>query len=311
MSLINEPYIIKPFLGKDDKFAIPSYIKENCKKTLTDIIVVVNNKTMIIKHNELDKLLLKVHPTSHNSYHGGVYHNLEYQFQENITGKLSEWDLKLLDRFHYTWLNKIPYIRTSQFRITIIDVNTERTKYKVYPKKNQMFSAFEMDADKIKVVILGKDPYPSFHANGLAFSSDNQDKPYALKQIEKALQKDYETSDKLQNNLYHWKQQGVLLLNTSFTVKENDIGSHLHYWKSFTKGVVKTLSLQRNQIVWILLGGDAQNMGKYIKGNNQIIIEAEHPSSSYYNGGEWLHNNCFRKCNEYLENYHTFPIKWI
>lgn len=310
--LINEPYLIKPHFNPNTlTFAIPSYVKAQCRALNKDIIVLINNQTMKINSKDLDKPI-KVYPTSHTIYHGGVYHNLEYQFVPDEKLSISEWDIKLLERFHYSWINKIPFIRTNEFRQIIIDVNKERNKFNVYPSKLEMFKAFEMDAHKVKVVILGKDPYPSNHANGLAFATKQENKPYALNQIQISLQKDFDTNNYLSNDLNGWVKQGVLLLNTAFTVRENDIGSHISHWKLFLKDILQGLINSENRIIWILLGGDAQKMkNKIMKSQRHIVLEAEHPSSSYYNGGSWDNNNVFKQCNEFLSDYYTEPIFWI
>jgi uracil-DNA glycosylase len=180
-------------------------------------------------------------------------------------------------------------------------VKSEYQKSTVYPPAKFIFNAFNLTPfDKVKVVILGQDPYHGPNqANGLAFSvNDNIPTPPSLVNIYKEIESDLGTKTKNKNgNLENWARQGVLMLNATLTVKAAQAGSHQNKgWEKFTDAVVKILSDQKENLVFILWGAYAQKKAlrqaqgeSLIDENKHLVIRSAHPSPlSAYNGFFWL-----------------------
>lgn len=192
-----------------------------------------------------------------------------------------------------------------------------RNEYKsgtVYPPAKFIFHAFELTPfDKVKVVILGQDPYHDHgQAHGLSFSiPEGISAPPSLQNIYKEAEADFghEMSNK-SGNLEHWARQGVLLLNATLTVRAHQAGSHQHNgWEQFTDAVIKTLSDKKENSVFILWGRSAQEKGKVIDFTKHLVLESAHPSPfSAYNG--FFGSKPFSKTNEYLEKHGMAPILW-
>ena len=189
----------------------------------------------------------------------------------------------------------------------------ENKHYNILPKEHLIFKAFELcPFDKVKVVILGQDPYPTKgHANGLSFSvnDDVNPLPKSLKNIFKELANDLNKSERICGNLNDWAKQGVLLLNTTLTVREGEVESHINKgWEMFTNSVISALN-KKNNIVYILWGKKAQRMSHFIKKNNNYIIDSSHPSPlSSYRG--FFGSKPFSKTNQYLLIKDKTPILW-
>ena len=189
----------------------------------------------------------------------------------------------------------------------------ENKHYNILPKEHLIFKAFELcPFDKVKVVILGQDPYPTKgHANGLSFSvnDDVNPLPKSLKNIFKELANDLNKSERICGNLNDWAKQGVLLLNTTLTVREGEVESHINKgWEMFTNSVISALN-KKNNIVYILWGKKAQRMSYFIKKNNNYIIDSSHPSPlSSYRG--FFGSKPFSKTNQYLLIKDKTPILW-
>lgn len=194
-----------------------------------------------------------------------------------------------------------------------------RNEYKsatVYPARKFIFHAFDMcPFDKVRVVILGQDPYHGAgQAHGLCFSvPENVAIPPSLKNIYKEIQSDLEVSppSKSAGNLEHWAEQGVLLLNATLTVRASSPGSHQHKgWEEFTDAVIRALSEQKEHLVFILWGRYAQEKGAHIDTKKHLVLKATHPSPfSAYNG--FFGCKHFSKTNEYLKAHGEKPIEWV
>lgn len=160
--------------------------------------------------------------------------------------------------------------------------NEERMKgSQVYPAKENIFSAFNLTPlDKVRVVIVGQDPYHEpMQANGLAFSvNSNVPLPPSLKNIFKELQDDLGGELRTNGDLSDWAEQGVLLLNSSLTVIEHKANSMSNIWQDFTDGVIKLLNEQEIPIVFVLWGNNARKKKTLITGSKHYIIESTHPS---------------------------------
>jgi len=184
----------------------------------------------------------------------------------------------------------------------------------IFPAKNLIFNAFNHTPfDKVKVVILGQDPYHGANqAHGLAFSvQKGVSLPPSLKNIFKELQsefKDFQYPN--HGDLSQWADQGVLLLNATLTVEASDPGSHQNRgWEIFTDRVIQLLSEKRSGIIFLLWGKYAQAKSKLIDNEKHSILTAAHPSPfSAYNG--FFGCNHFIKTNEFLEKNGEKGIDW-
>ena len=193
-------------------------------------------------------------------------------------------------------------------------VKSEYKKSTVYPMAKFIFNAFELTPfDKVKVVILGQDPYHGPNqANGLAFSvNDGISLPPSLVNIYKEIESDLgqKTANK-NGNLENWAKQGVLMLNATLTVRAAQAGSHQNKgWEKFTDGVIKILSEQKEGLVFILWGAYAQKKGAVIDESKHLVIKSAHPSPlSAYNG--FFGSKPFSQTNTYLIFNNKKPIVW-
>lgn len=189
----------------------------------------------------------------------------------------------------------------------------EKKKYIVYPKGTNIFSAFNYAPfSDVKIVILGQDPYHGPNqANGLCFSvSDGIKPPPSLVNIFKEINVDLGHSIPNSGNLEKWAKQGVLLLNATLTVRKGEAGSHQkHGWETFTDSVIKKLSEEKSNLVFILWGRFAQAKAQLINSSKHLILKAAHPSPfSAYNG--FFGCQHFSKANKYLETINLSPIDW-
>ena len=192
-------------------------------------------------------------------------------------------------------------------------VRQEYTSTRCYPPGSLIFNAFNMTPyEKVKVVLLGQDPYHEpGQAHGLCFSvNDGVQFPPSLCNIFKEIQSDIGTPIPQSGNLTRWAQQGVLLLNATLTVREHMAGSHQKKgWEDFTDAVIRTLSLTRENLVFILWGGYAQSKSYLIDSSKHLILRSAHPSPlSAYRG--FFGNHHFSQTNQYLISKGKEPIVW-
>lgn len=183
-----------------------------------------------------------------------------------------------------------------------------------YPPKNQIFEAFKCcDPNQVKIVILGQDPYHGAgQANGLAFSVNPGVKlPPSLRNIMKEVRNDCGEPDLFTGDLSSWASQGVLLLNTVFTVKDGIAGSHRKRgWEMFTNSVLTKINSFENPVVFMLWGGEAKKKKKFITNEKHLILEANHPSPLSANRGGWFGNSHFSNANAFLIEHQIKPVKW-
>ena len=185
----------------------------------------------------------------------------------------------------------------------------------VYPGPKYIFRAFELcPFDKVKVVILGQDPYHGTkQANGLSFAvNDGVTIPPSLQNIFKEIQSDLgEPLTNKSGDLSRWAEQGVLLLNATLTVRAHAAGSHQGKgWEQFTDAIIKALSDDRAHLVFILWGNYARKKGAHIDRSKHLVIESAHPSPfSAANG--FFGSKPFSKTNEYLKAHSEKPIDWL
>ncbi len=189
----------------------------------------------------------------------------------------------------------------------------EYVKNKIYPPPKDIFRAFDLcPFDKVKVVILGQDPYHgSKQANGLAFAVDESIAlPPSLQNIFKEIESDLGIIPEKSGDLTRLAKQGVLLLNATLTVRAQTPGSHQKKgWEIFTDTVIKALSEEREHIVFMLWGNYAKNKGVIIDRSKHLVLEAAHPSPfSAYSG--FFGCKHFSKANAYLKNHELEEIDW-
>ncbi len=183
-----------------------------------------------------------------------------------------------------------------------------------YPPGSLIFNAFRVTPrDKVKVVIIGQDPYhgPS-QAHGLCFSvNDGIPFPPSLHNIFKEVNDDTGTDIPRSGNLTRWAEQGVLLLNATLTVRAGQAGSHQNRgWETFTDAVIHALNTGKENLVFLLWGSYAQNKGKFIDTSRHLVLKARHPSPLSANSGGWFGNRHFSKTNEYLLQHGKEAIIW-
>ncbi|WP_395053846.1 uracil-DNA glycosylase [Flavobacterium sp.] len=206
-------------------------------------------------------------------------------------------------------------IENDYFKDLILNVENEYEKGICYPPKNLIFEAFnQCFFEDLKVVIIGQDPYHGKgEANGLCFSVNDSIKiPPSLRNIFREINDDLETIFiPTSGNLQRWAQQGILLLNATLTVAENQAGSHQKLgWETFTDAVIKQISDQNENVVFLLWGNFAIKKGKNIDRNKHLVLESGHPSPLSANQGKWFGNKHFSKTNTYLKFNNKKEINW-
>ena len=183
----------------------------------------------------------------------------------------------------------------------------------IYPPARLIFNAFDhCPFDKVKVVILGQDPYHGAgQANGLCFSV-NKGIPFppSLLNIFKEIQSDLGTPIPQDGDLTRWSDQGVLLLNATLTVRASQAGSHQRRgWEEFTDAAIRELASRRSGIVFILWGSYAQKKGAFIDRSRHLVLTSPHPSPlSAYQG--FFGNHHFSTANRYLQEQGKSGINW-
>ena len=191
----------------------------------------------------------------------------------------------------------------------------ERSQYTCYPKGGDIFAAFDHTPfDKVKVVILGQDPYHEpGQAMGLCFSvPDGIQVPPSLVNIIQEINADLGTAiPKDHGDLSGWADQGVLLLNATLTVRAHQAGSHQrHGWETFTDAAIKALSDHRDHLVFILWGGYARSKAVLIDRSKHLVLQSVHPSPLSANRGGWFGNHHFSQANAFLAAHQLSPIHW-
>lgn len=204
-------------------------------------------------------------------------------------------------------------------------VKSEYSNNVCYPPGGEIFNAFNLcPLPNVKVVILGQDPYHSSgQAEGLCFSvKEGIPLPPSLVNIFKEVKDDVGSvppvifSDKIGEKMYNgslrrWAKQGVLLLNTTLTVREHMPLSHQHQgWEDFTDVVIRKVSEERDRVVFLLWGGPARNKKKLIDTSKHLVLESVHPSPLSANRGGWFGNHHFSLCNRWLQQQGMQPIEW-
>lgn len=184
----------------------------------------------------------------------------------------------------------------------------------VYPPKEDIYNAFKhCPLDKVKVVILGQDPYHGVgQAHGLSFSVNKGIAlPPSLRNIYRELEQDVDFINPNHGDLTYWAKQGVLLLNDVLTVKAATAGSHQKLgWEQFTEHVISFLSAHKSDLVFMLWGNHALKKGKKIDRAKHLVLVSGHPSPMSANQGKWFGNKHFSQANTFLVSKGKQPIDW-
>ncbi len=214
----------------------------------------------------------------------------------------------------HSWKEKLqsefekPYFKT----LTNFIKEEYRTQ-QIFPPANLIFNAFnKCPFHEVKVVIIGQDPYHNIdQANGLSFSvNDGVRIPPSLLNIYKEIKQDLGKTIPNSGNLERWSHQGVLLLNATLTVRAHNAASHQRKgWEQFTDAVIDMLSMECNNIVFILWGNYAQQKGKNIDANRNLVLKSAHPSPLSAHRG-FFGSKHFSITNEYLIEHGKQPIDW-
>ena len=193
-------------------------------------------------------------------------------------------------------------------------VRTEYQHHRCYPRGSEIFAAFsECPFERVKVVILGQDPYHGPNqANGLCFSvRDGITHPPSLVNIFREIEQDLGIPYPKTGDLSRWARQGVLLLNAVLTVRAKEAGSHQNKgWEDFTNAVIRKLSDEKEGLVFLLWGGFAKKKAPLIDSGKHHILTSGHPSPLSANRGYWFGNKHFSRTNEILIKQGKEPVQW-
>ncbi|MDR1783900.1 MAG: uracil-DNA glycosylase [Dysgonamonadaceae bacterium] len=217
-------------------------------------------------------------------------------------------------KIEQSWKQRLTSEFEKPYFKTLTDfVRAEYAATRIYPAGSLIFNAFEKTPfDKVKVVILGQDPYHEpGQAHGLCFSvNDGIALPPSLQNIYRELYDDLGVHPRQSGNLEHWAEQGVLLLNATLTVRAHLAGSHQNKgWETFTDAVIHRIAEEKQYVVFILWGAYAQRKGEFINPSRHFVIKSAHPSPlSSYRG--FFGSRPFSKTNNYLEKTGQTPINW-
>lgn len=212
------------------------------------------------------------------------------------------WKQQLQDEFEKPYFKQL-----TEF------VRSEYQTQKIYPPAKLIFNAFDQcPFDKVKVVILGQDPYHGpGQAHGLCFSvNDGVEFPPSLRNIFKEIRDDVGAPIPASGNLTRWAQQGVLLLNATLTVRAHLAGSHQKRgWEQFTDAVIHLVADRLDHVVFILWGNYAISKAEFVNPQKHLVLKSVHPSPLSASRG-FFGNKQFSRANKYLEEWEKEPIVW-
>jgi uracil-DNA glycosylase len=233
------------------------------------------------------------------------------QIRDKLIGKLVDSGWASFLRVH---------LRSDDFQ-SIIDflVNENQEGRRFTPPLKQLFRAFEeCPVDKVKVVMIGQDPYPQpLVADGVAFSCGNTNKPeaslrYILNAVEDTVPfEDRDVIDETTKcNLDRLSKQGILMLNSALTTEVGKVGKHVEVWKPFMEYLIDMLNFQQSGLVWALMGKQAQQYEALI-GDHHYVLKSTHPAyAAYMKQPRWDCNNIFNKINQQLVDTKREKIRW-
>lgn len=220
----------------------------------------------------------------------------------------------MYQKLEKTWLVALSKEFTKDYFLELNEkIKKAYIENRIYPNKENIFAALNLcPLDKVKVVIIGQDPYHGEgQAHGLAFSVLPETKiPPSLKNIYKEISDDLGKEIPTTGNLNAWAEQGVLLLNATLTVESQQPGSHQGIgWEIFTDEIIKTISDQKEHVVFLLWGKYAEAKANLIDKTKHLVLKAPHPSPFSAHSG-FFGCRHFSQANEYLEKNKIKPIDW-
>lgn len=216
---------------------------------------------------------------------------------------------------HPSWKPKLtPEMEKPYFQDLLQFVEEEYSRNTCFPASDSIFEAFNRATlDKVKVVILGQDPYHGpKQAHGLCFSVSREARiPPSLRNIYKEIESDLGKPVPSTGNLEHWANQGILMLNAVLTVRAHEAGSHNKKgWEKFTDRVIEIVSSEKENVVFLLWGGPAKKKGAKIDSTKHLMLTSGHPSPLSAIRGHWFGNKHFSQTNDYLIKNGKDPIDW-
>lgn len=197
-------------------------------------------------------------------------------------------------------------------------LNEEYKTNIILPERDKVFRALQLTpVDKVKVVIVGQDPYINDEADGLSFSVSETSQtvkiPPSLKAIFDEIEEDVYNGFKIEQdwNLQRWAEQGVLLLNRVLTVRHRKPKSHYNRgWEKFTDEIIRLCSNETNRKVFMLWGSEAKKLESLIDKTNHLVLKSGHPATKYYETDYWTGNRHFSQANKFLTDNYNQTISW-
>jgi uracil-DNA glycosylase len=234
-----------------------------------------------------------------------------------IEPEIEEIKQKLFKKLEVNGWDRIlkSFIFSSEFTDILSKLYILSAKDKRFtPPLKQVFRAFEeCPYDKLQVVIIGQDPYPTLGvADGISFSCSNTNKlqpslKFILQEVDRTVYGNHVISEDL--DLKRWSNQGILMLNTALTVEVGKIGSHYDIWKPFTAYVLDLLNNYNPGLVYVYMGKKAEEWSE-LTGDNNHKFTVKHPASAAYNGSKWDSNDIFNKVSAIVEKNTGNQIIW-
>ena len=224
---------------------------------------------------------------------------------------------KMFDKLEPSGWGKVfkSFIFSSEFEKILNklwDLSNKNSRFA--PTLKQVFRAFEeCPYNKLQVVIVGQDPYPTLNvADGIAFSCSNTNKlqpslKFILQEVDKTVYDNHVISEDL--DLKRWSNQGILLFNTALTVEIGKIGSHYDIWKPFTAYLFDYLNQNNSDLIYVYMGKKAQEWSDLTNDDNHKFF-IKHPASAAYNGSKWDSDDIFNKISLILNNKDKTIITW-
>lgn len=233
------------------------------------------------------------------------------------------WEEGFSEQFHKSWHSQMKNIVESQEAYDIYQILKAEDR-KITPEYKNTFKSFDIDLDKLKVIIVGMSPYPqinlnSYRADGIAFDCSKYGKVSpSLSKLYQAIEDDsYEGMNLGFNHenlsLQYLIDQGVMLTNAALTCTKDNPKAHEELWKPFWRKVFDDILWTKTGLIFILMGQQAQELEQYTDPLAHHILKCEHPVKSSYEHRKMIHNNVFSRCNLLLEgmNGKNFTIDWM
>lgn len=234
-----------------------------------------------------------------------------------IEPEIEEIKQKMFDKLEPSGWGRIfkSFIFSSEFTDILSELYRQSVSDKRFtPPLKQVFRAFEeCPYDKLKVVIIGQDPYPTLGvADGISFSCSNTNKlqpslKFIFEEIERTVYQGFPTGQ--DPDLKRWSNQGILMLNTALTVEVGKIGSHYEIWRPFTAYLLDWLNNYNPGLVYVYMGKKAEEWSQLTNDNNYKFT-VKHPASAAYNGSKWDSNDIFTKVSEVVKKNSGESIQW-